>query len=427
MSMLDRYQAIQTLKSNGGCTDRGVNYARVIATYLYNETVTGKLQKIVFSLLFKTTFKIETGHNDHNEKPGPVIFYSCRFKNRQDYDYIPSKLREIVGINHLYVEAAESFSLGQVWHTLRQFKPAYRMVADYSTGFVNRVYSAFLVAKYRTSCQLIQHSKFLTDRHVLVTFCDAIPMDNLVTQLAKLAGLKTLTNQHGQYRMLDDTNMSQDAEAYANFISDQIFCWGGATAAEFSKFGINQNRCTVVGWIKRKSLQIIDCSKDPHGKFGVMLNGENGKISNHALIMAANKLASALKCEYLVRMHPANNIKEYENLVSGACISMNMFSSKEFFSQVDFSIAHMTGAIIESLEVGRVVYVLDDNKLAAVFRKPGLSYRNAETMLAAILADESDLESARSRLDILRQWYNDDDDQNNRVLSVLKLAVENKS
>src|SRR5690606_12729215 len=97
---------------------------------------------------------------------------------------------------------------------------------------------AVLIAKYRTTADKI-FSPLLTGRKTLVTFCDAQAPENLMAQMARSAGIASFTNQHGQYRVLDASNMSPDAEAYANFVSDYMFCWGEATRKEFVKAGFN--------------------------------------------------------------------------------------------------------------------------------------------------------------------------------------------
>ena len=91
---------------------------------------------------------------------------------------------------------------------------------------------ALLIAKYRVAAELL--CPLLNGSLKLVTFCDAQPVENLMAQLARARGLRTYTNQHGQYRILDQTNMSPDAEAYSNFVSDKLLCWGEATRKEFA-------------------------------------------------------------------------------------------------------------------------------------------------------------------------------------------------
>src|SRR3546814_6040446 len=87
-------------------------------------------------------------------------------------------------------------------------------------------------------------------RTTVLTFCDAHPHDNLVAQLSSRNGARTITVQHGQYRVLTPVNMSADAEAYANFVSDRLLAWGEATCEEFQRYGISRARMYITGWIR---------------------------------------------------------------------------------------------------------------------------------------------------------------------------------
>lgn len=406
---MDRFLAVQAFKRSQTAVFGDVNYANVVASYLYDSSFLGALKKIAFSLLMRS--KLTPVHGE-SRKP-VVFFYSGRDKNRPDYDYIATWFQGAFGSRFQYVESGERISPVQFLRTLACLRSSWSAVKGYRCGYLQRLGVALLIAKYRTGAELLR--PLLEGVKGLVTFCDAHPMENMLTQLARARGLRTCTNQHGQYRLLDRTNMSADAEAYANFVSDKLLCWGEATRKEFTKAGFSEDRLAVSGWIRRWGPQPAQPGGPSKGVFGVMLNGDNGRPSNIHLIRVAEELAHSFDLRYVVRLHPWSLPRQYRALVGERCVEINQFTLSGYLERVDFSLGHMSGAVIEVLHAGFPVYLLDDGALADVFRLPGLSYRETEALAAAIVSDRESADGGQSRMLDLAKWYNDDRDQASRI------------
>lgn len=406
---MDRFLAIQAFKRSQTAVFGDVNYANVVASYLYDSSFIGALKKIVFSLLMRSELSVV----QEESREAVVFFYSGRDKKRPDYDYIATWFRGAFGSRFRYVESGEHVSPIQFLKTLACLRSSWGATKGYRCGYLQRLGVALLIAKYRSGVEVLR--PWLEGVKGLVTFCDAHPMDNMLTQLARARGLRTHTNQHGQYRLLDRTNMSADAEAYANFVSDELLCWGEATRKEFAKAGFNEDRLAVTGWIRRWGPPPAQPGGPSKGVFGVMLNGDNGRLSNIQLIRAAEKLAHSLDVRYVVRLHPWSRPRQYRPLVSKRCTEINQFPLSGYLERVDFSLGHMSGAVIEVLHAGFPVYLLDDGALADVFRLPGLSYRETDVLAAAIASDRESVDGGRSRMLDLAKWYNDDRDQAKRI------------
>lgn len=408
-----RFGQIQDFKQSRAAEIDGVNYANVVALYLYDVSLVARLKQIVFSLFFATRISTTGGGSK------VLLFYSHRYRGRSDYDYIAEKLVEVAGSRATSAESTEAFSLAQPFRTTRHLGLGWRASGGLRGGLTQRFSTALLIAKFVSTARPL-FKVLACGRSRVVTFCDAAPHDNLLAQIASLQGAATITAQHGQYRLLDESNMSPDAEAYANFVSDQLLCWGEATRAEFARYGVDPKRLVVTGWIRHweRSLQ----PRPKVGTFGVMLNGENGEASNAGLIDTANQVAAALNYTFVIRLHPAFTPARYQALVDDSCVAMSRISASEYLSTVDFSIAHMSGAVIEMLHVGSPIYVFDDGRLAEAFKRPGLSYPTVRDMIAAIKDDISNHESTTSpiaRQHQLATWYNDDTEQLARIRSVI--------
>jgi len=399
MSAFGIYKNIQAFKASRTAILNGVNYANVVAPFLYDQTVIGFLKKFVFSFFFATRVIAHDWNGN-----GLLLYYSCRHKQRADYDYIPTRLREIFGGCCDYMETSEKFSLIQLFYTLKELPNAWRSAKGYQAKKLQQLGCALLIAKYRVTAERI-FTTVLRGKRKLITFCDAQAPENLLAQMGNNEGIETFTNQHGQYRILDDSNISCDAEAYSNFVSNYMLCWGEATRKEFVRAGFHPEQIIVSGWIK----QWFDpASHPPCGVFGVMLNGENGRASNEALLVAARIIAKSLNLHYLVRLHPWSKASQYATYLCDRCNGSGHYDLSTYLNMVDFSIAHMTAAVIEILHSGALVYLLDDDKLAEVFRVPGLSFSAVELMINAIRHDLGEPLLASDRIGRLSRWYNDD-------------------
>jgi hypothetical protein len=404
------YQCIQAYKSDPRSVIDGINYAHVIALYLYDRSFRHWVKIIAFCFFFAARVDVSGTDKD------VLNFYSCRYKKRPDYDYIADRLVAIVGDEGDTAEVVEVLSVAQSWSTLVRIPCAWRATSGYRAGFVQRLGATMLVAKYSSTTRRTFGELVSARRHV-VTFCDAVPHENLLAQIAKAAGIPTVTAQHGQYRMLDARNMSTDAEAYANFVSDHLLCWGEATRSEFERFGISRERLVTTGWIRR--WDEVSRPEGTTGTFGVMLNGENGAESNLELLCAANRIADELDMRFVVRLHPSFVLARYRSLVNARCTSISVIPTGEYVRTVDFSLAHMSGATIEMLEVDSPVYVLDDGLLADAFRLPGLSFSSVDEILEVVRADLVDPARRNARTRQLKRWFNDDTDQDAHILTAI--------
>ena len=406
MKAASTHRAIQAFKASNSATYNSVNYAHVIAIYLYDASKLGLLKKTIFSLFFTPRILI-------TPKAGKsaLFFYSCRKKRRPDYDHIAGYVHKTIEDIADYAEAEESFSLRQFFQTLSKIPSSVKLANGFNSSIISRIGAVILIAKFLSAERKLL--SLLPDRSRLVTFCDAQPLENFITQLANARAVETITNQHGQYRLLSDLNISPDAEAYENFLSKKMLCWGEATRHEFKRAGFSSERLIVTGWIRKKpqNLQL----KNNTGLFGVMLNGTNASLSNGNLINAANKISEELGMRYLVRIHPADNEKKYIKLTNKNCISICKLKLDEYLTSVEFSIGHMSGAVIEVLDAKAPIYLLDDGLLAEVFRLPGLCHPDTDHILSFISMDKKAEDFGQARLSKYKKWFNDDFDQQNRI------------
>lgn len=404
-----RYLRVQRLKRQYPKTNEGVNYANVVATLMYPCGLLGDLKRIVFALFFFPTIVI-----DRKKGSSWMVFYSLEKNGRSDFHKALSILRELLPSPHDYSATHERFSLFGFFRVVWAAFQARKEVTGLLPCGINGLSFLLLVGKFKVVRREMERVLVLGRLRGVITFCDAMPYDNLLAQLARSHGLKSMTYQHGQYRRLDARNMSPDAEAYRNFVSDRMLCWGEATVAEFMRVGIPAFRMVVVGRLYDGG--VVSVAARRYRCFGVLLNGENGKFSNANLIATANSLSEKYGYSYFIRPHPANKPKDYLHLVNARFEGVCDGALSGYTEVADFSIAHMTGVIVDLMRAGHRVYVVDDGVLADVFRLPRLSYASLEELGSAITSESSDL---ALRLKVCRdcyQWFNNDVDQRAVVL-----------
>lgn len=407
------YLKIQGFKSSRSALVDGINYANVVATLLYDRTWKGWLRRVAYSLFMGvSSFGPRKMGSTH------VLMYASRDKRRLDYDYIVDRLAgELDGRGRL-VEVRDQFSFIQPFRTLMGIRSTWNLSRGFEVSFARRLSCALLISRMR-SALLPLLEEVLGDATTLVTFCDAQPAENLATQAGCRRGMFTVTNQHGQYRVLDQTNMSADAEAYANFQSDRMLAWGPATVAEFAKAGVSPSRMFITGWIRRSAPVGRPRAREPR-RFGVMLNGENARASNLNLLQAANILASRLGIGFIVRLHPWSRKAMYANAAGAYCESLEHVSLERYLERVSFSLAHMSGAVVEVLAQDEPVYLLDDGSLASAFRVEGLSWPDAIAIAGAVERDRADMGAMRQRISALGRWFNESDRQAERIAEAIE-------
>ncbi len=238
----------------------------------------------------------------------------------------------------------------------------------------------------------------------VVTFCDAIGLENAFSAYGKSKSIITFTLQHGQYRILSSSNFSQDAEAIDNFISDFLFCWGEATVLEYLKAGYSRDKMILVG----RFMDPVRQGKEPSGEFfGVALSGENSKKDNERLLMFAERLSFAIGKSYLVRYHPSNNREYYNKFTSQAVSNIEI---EDYFKCCEFSIMCMTGFFLECIEVAHPFCFVDLGDLPAVFS----SY-------SPVVSNDDDIYAVLNNINFenLKEFYNQDALQKVRVIEAL--------
>lgn len=353
---------VRTRKMNPKLFIDGINYGRVIATQTYNVSYKSIIKELVRLFIFNCKVEIEG-----NKSSNICFFYSFKSSNRKDLDSIADLFKESIK-DIKYIHFIRYISLKNLFEKIYMFSKYFREFL--MQGVEDSCISAIVVTQYLMQKNYIDQFKIFDDElTIFITFCDAHGIDNLLTQIANRKQIKTITLQHGQYRILSDGNEIADAELYENFISDYMLVWGQATVDEFIRVGIDADRLIKVGALKAFSFNKNSCKYEINSTFGVVLSGDPYKETNINMIKLANQIAEKHNLKYFVRFHPRNQRDLYlkyckEEYLTG---SSSNIENSEYAKIVDFSLIHMTGVFVELLSVNSLIIVYKDKFIEKIF------------------------------------------------------------
>jgi uncharacterized protein YlbG (UPF0298 family) len=372
---MERYKFIQKLKTE--LKIGSIQYGNVLAIDLYARNIKYFIKILLESIFYTYNFTFTPG------KKNILIQYSYKDLGRKDYDYIINKLNSIEeDADNLVIYKVMKINLLSVLSNI-VLSVKFFSLLNYKKDYclIDKIKISLLLVKYTKLEKKI--TNFLKDKkyNLVITFCDAHGVDNLFTQICNNKSIITATLQHGQYRILKTGKETPDAEAYMNFISNYLLAWGKATAEEFIKAGISEDRIKVLGALKPFSYyESIELNETK--LFGVILNGDTYYESNLKMLEIAEKFATHTSKKYIIRLHPKNKKKLYKKYLESQNVKevVKNIEGIKYIKKVEFSILHMTGVYVEMLSLRAPFFVLDDMYTEDLFKSTKLTFCNLEEL-----------------------------------------------
>lgn len=368
-----RYSEIQKIKQK--LSGDSINFGKVMALDLYNEKSIYFIKIIKDALIYEYNFILKDNKASH-------LLFSNISKNRRDYIEIFDKYKAIVE-NYDEVSLEKKFVFKSiVVNMYRFFLEMYNSKNLENIKFFDKLRLSLLMVKYKNMQRSFKGMININSYDLCTTFCDAHSADNLVAQICNSANIKTITLQHGQYRGLKQGLETPDSEAYDNFVSDYLLCWGQATVDEFVSKGVCEERLIKVGALKEYSNSKKNISLfENENVFGVILNGETYRESNLKMLKIANELSETLNMDYVVRLHPKNKSNFYKKVVKKNTKFIKDINGKSYSNLVSFSLIHMSGVYLELLSGSEPFFILDDRYTEQLFLFPEGSFRNSNELI----------------------------------------------
>ena len=218
---------------------KGIDIGKVLSIPLYGS---------VLANLYKAIFHCNSFHCSKVVSDICVI-YTHKRSGREDYFQIIENL--VAYLKELSPELVVMQPKFSIIDKVRLVKHLFLGLSCFNKlqgSFLYRLYLFILIARIRVDVDYVMTFLKKSKVSVVVTFCDAHYMDNIITQCANSLSIKTVTLQHGQYSI--DEKDTPENMALSNLVSNYFCAWGEATCDEFMKIANDVTKVMPLGSLR---------------------------------------------------------------------------------------------------------------------------------------------------------------------------------
>jgi len=362
-----------------------INYGMLVANWLAHYChYPGRLDKeIALSKLFVQCFKALIYFDNSNpfewSSEGKILFMHTE-DNRKDYEaqceYVLFALKEFdvteLKINKHKISSSSVFIFSRLpGKIILGCKVLFRVFFTKSlfSRQALKINLHFLIRSFQYHDLSITLKKYpqWTKIKLLITFSDMKEYGNLLTQIAKMYRIKTVTLQHAIYFKFNDTSYSQPVINYENFSSDFIFAWGESLREQWSDTKVKNENIVVAGTnvlSYKKRIEDSNILTSSGKNVGLIMSAEYWHASNIRMLNIA--LSFCQQHEYTVQIlfHPTNNIADYISEfppLSSITYFQGITDFASFINGQRFLICHTTTLYLTCLQnAKRCFRFLDD-------------------------------------------------------------------
>lgn len=214
--------------------------------------------------------------------------------------------------------------------------------------YITRLLSAkvFLEA-FKESCQPQKYK-------LLVTLADFQLQANIVTQYFSLHNVATATLQDGNpiKKPKYISAPQQFMPAFNALVSDYYLAWGEYYKEVAVSWSVDIDKIVCLGmpkYISKTTKPILNIKST---LFAVLLDNDSNIVDNYNLIQDAEYIAEKMNLKYVIRLHPASDIRHYEkyqkNIYCCSICEKNKTVS-EFLENKAFAVGCSSAVLIEGM------------------------------------------------------------------------------
>lgn len=306
----------------------GIDYRKVLAIDLYLFRKSTRIRKLLKLLTSIKQLCLKRSY----VKPGSrnVFIQSLR---RKDYDEMFLKICNAFDKDKSIVILGSDYTRFDLWFFFYLVLSIRKIDKHQFEKWDEYIYSVITFASYIRYIKCID-----ADMNMLVVFSDMQAVDNLLVQVAKTRGIKTVTLQHGlyvDYASLDNVNKFN----YLNSEAEYFLAWGEDTKNLIEKY--KSSNVLICG----KPSKMPDIEKSDPEYFTVIFDQNIFHENNKEMMSIAHKIASNLGIKSNIRLHPHNKLKWYRYDKNLCVIGMPIENSS-------FVIGHTSSLMYECLRIG---------------------------------------------------------------------------
>jgi len=395
---------------------RGVDIGRVLSIPLYQG---------VLPNLYKAIFHFSSiDHKDINSDI--CIIYSHSRSGRSDYFQIVNNLADYLDeLSPTLVVMRPKVSLLDKLFLIKHVIISFKLLKDLDGGLWYQLYLIILIARVKVTIDDVMLKLSKSNLKLIVTFCDAYDVDNIITQCANNLDKTTVTLQHGQYCLLDSD--SPENMALANLSSDYLCAWGKATCVEAAKLKNLKTRAIPLGSlrsnrlkVKEYSVETIEDSKNAD-VIRVMLNADNNIQANIDMIMEVRKYCQFNGLKYCIQFHPSNKRQHYGNEINN-----------EFFIEykdvntpdIAFSVVYTSGVMVELFSGGELFFIFKNAKTPEIFLLDNLTFSDGKELGVVWKALFENKDVSVNDLNKVRNYFIGSSDVRKNYINFFKKALK---
>ena len=360
---------------------RHVDLAKVLAIPLYGN---------VMSNMYKAFFH-QRSFDECGVHADICVIYSFRSLGRADYDEIIDNLLKILkSLSPVLVVVGSSKGLHDKIKLLNHFFASLPLINQIQGSSLRKLSTLLLIARAKVSIDSTISFLEYSDIKIVVTFCDAHDTDNIIAQCANNAGMTTITLQHGQYCI--DQQDNPENMALSNICSDYFCAWNQATCDEFAKVSTGTSSAKAMGSLKSllfgEALYCVEELAKAKNKnvICVMLNADNSVASNVEMLKVSVAYCESQSYQFCIRFHPNNVFDNYSEFLR----SEHFVQYDQHTDDIAFTLAYTTGAIVEILKSGSLLFLYHDSEVPEIFKDIFFSFQGVgelEMLVQSIFED----------------------------------------
>lgn len=346
---------------------RNIELKKIIAAPLY-----GSFLSTLYTALFH-----EYDFTQVKITKDVVIIYSHGRANRRDYDdiintYYSTLTSDIATLSVLKLKFSFKDKLLFIKSLISSLKYFYGFTGTFSM----KIKVCFLLARAKLNVDYIEKIFKCSEFKVLATFCDALGVDNALSQVANKHGAITVTLQHGQYHMVNKD--IPENLALQNLTSHYLLSWGKATQDEFNLKCPSDSEVVPLGICSSEYMKAIPYENDMVATtakkkiINIMFNADNCSDQNVKMILLVSQFCQHSKLQFTVQFHPKNRRTIYQTILNRQlCYIPNVNQQK-----IGLSIVYTSGVLVKLLAKGKLFFLFKDSMTPDLFERKIPSFNN---------------------------------------------------
>lgn len=273
-------------------------------------------------------------------------------------------------------------SLAEIVESVRLWTLFFQKLCGIKPLVYRMYFASDMVVLYQVCNKL---SGYHFDEKVFACYFDGGFYENIIVQMLRKQGIKTITLQHGQPVFHGFAKDYINQAMILNFSSDYIIVPGEFSKKQFLKGNIPETSILMLGSLRKRKVP----ERKSLNKFTVFCDGPtfpNAFETNIMLIKYSIHLSEKLGLDFDIKLHPFDNLKKYLSIYKGRghFIEPNM-DIGDVLEHSAFALLHASGVYIDILAAGVKAFCYENDFHFPIVDIPLDSFRDEKDLMEKIV------------------------------------------